>query len=271
LHTTATAIVASKLAAVQVSFVGHGYDVYATPADLALKLKHADFAVAVCAEMKLLFEQLAPNTQVFPIACGIDPVRYSFTPKPSAQCNGRLLFVGRLTEKKGLATLLTALSAIPASARPSLDIVGSGHLESALKSQCKRLHVTDFVNFLGNQTSEWIIDHAADYLALCAPFCEAENGDRDTGPLVVKEAMALGLPVITTAFMGCKEMLDDRCGFLVTPNRIDQLHHAIVRVQHMQEPERLSLLIAARERLETLFTSARSGRQLATAVEGVLS
>lgn len=270
LHTAATAIAASKLAGIRVSFVGHGYDVYATPADLSLKLAHSNFAVAVCADMKKHFEALSPSTSVYPIACGIDPVRYPFTPVSNTHCNGRLLFIGRLTEKKGLHTLLTAMSAIKPADRPGLDIVGTGHLDVQLKTLCDRLSLNDHVKFLGNKTSEWIIENGANYLALCAPFCKAKNGDRDTGPLVVKEAMALGLPVITTAFMGCKEMLDEHSGLLVSPNRVDQLQHAILRVQKMQEPDRLSLLISARDRLEKHFTSTISGERLVAAVKGTL-
>ena len=52
---------------------------------------------------------------------------------------------------------------------------------------------------------------------MLAPFHESREGDRDTGPLSVKEAMALGTPAIASRFMGLKEIVDDKCGLLVEP------------------------------------------------------
>lgn len=98
LHTAATAIAASKLSGCQVSFVGHGYDVYARPADLALKLESSSFSVCVCEDMCNQFLELAPNHPVHLVECGIELSRYPY--HPCQKHNGRLLFVGRLTEKK---------------------------------------------------------------------------------------------------------------------------------------------------------------------------
>jgi glycosyltransferase involved in cell wall biosynthesis len=265
LNATATAIVAAKLTGCTVSFVGHGFDVYATASDLTLKLKHADFSVAVCRHMQNHFEQLAPHNTAHLVECGIELERYRFNPRP--QPKQALLFIGRLTEKKGLDTLLNALALIPKASRPLLHIVGDGHLTEQLKALSKTLKITNEVSFLGSRPSHWIIEHASQYLALTAPFCVAPNGDRDTGPVVVKEAMALGLPVISTRFMGCKEIVSDNSGYLVPPRSAEALKNAITQVQELSQRERLSLLGTARKRVSDLYATEVTSKKLSKALE----
>lgn len=265
LHTAATAIAASQLSGCQVSFVGHGYDVYARPADLALKLESSSFSVCVCEDMCDQFLKLAPNHPVHLVECGIELSRYPF--HPHQHHNGRLLFVGRLTEKKGLVDLLQAMSLLPDDERPMLDLVGDGEQKSLLVALANQLGIAEQVHFLGSRPSEWIIDNAAHYLALCTPFCEARDGDRDTGPVVVKEAMALGLPVICSNFMGCKEMIVEGTGLLVPPKDPQSLAAAIVKTYSLTTSQRMSQLDKARIRVTRLYSARNSAKKLATAIE----
>jgi hypothetical protein len=73
----ATAIVAARLCGATVSFVGHGYDIYATPHDLELKLNSVDFAIAVCRDMVNDFKQLAPKADISLVYCGVELDRFS--------------------------------------------------------------------------------------------------------------------------------------------------------------------------------------------------
>lgn len=266
LHTAATAIVAARLIGCTVSFVGHGYDVYVSPADLALKLQHANFAVAVCEDMQQLFKKLAPEQQIPLIPCGIDPSRYLV--RLPENHNQRLLFVGRLAEKKGLTDLLKALAMLPEGTRPGLDIVGDGPLRAQLLQQIHALKLTRHVQLLGARPSEWFIDNAADYTALCAPFCKAENGDRDTGPLVVKEAMALGLPVICSEFMGCREILSHDSGTFTRPNAPGNIAQAIAKNLSFSTAQRHSLIHRARVRVACLYSSEISALKMTLAIQG---
>ncbi len=266
LHTKATAIAAAKLGGQSVSFVGHGFDIYVDPKDLPLKIQSSDFAVAVCRDMKSEFMSLASNSKVHHIDCGIDPKRYPF--KPQAYHNGRLLFIGRLTEKKGLEDIFQALALIEGYDRPVLDIVGEGPLKASLEAYAKELNIERAISFLGAQPSEWIIKNAANYAALCSPFCEASNGDKDTGPLVVKEAMALGLPVVCSYFMGCKDILSKKTGLFVPPKAPKAIANAIKQVFSFSTSERLNLTTRARKRVENRFSADISGLKLAMAIQG---
>lgn len=265
LESAATAIVAARLLGISVSFVGHGFDVYAHPSDLQLKLQSADLGVAVCRTMLEDFRQLAPGCQLEEINCGIDPEAYHFDPNPSPQ--QRLLFIGRLAEKKGLHHVIEALSRLPVHERPGLDIVGHGEQRDRLEKLAKDRGISDSVTFMGVKDSQWIRDNAHDYLALVAPFCLAANGDRDTGPLVLKEAMAVGLPVITTRFMGCNQIVSNNTGFFVDSGDIEGLVRAIRSVRRLPPHERLSLVQRARTRVAHFFSIERQVRSLSTCIE----
>ncbi|WP_369613738.1 glycosyltransferase family 4 protein [Marichromatium sp. PS1] len=266
--TTATAIVAARWLGIGVSFVGHGSDVYATPADLALKLDRADFAVAVCEDMRRDFTALAPRARVGVVYCGVDARTFAPVVSGAAEAD-RLLFIGRLCETKGGADLLEALALVPAAHRPRLDLVGDGPLRASLRARCTRLGLDDWVEFLGARPAEWLARHGPGYRALVAPFRIAANGARDTDPVVVKEAMAMALPVITTTLMGCKEMVTEESGWRVAPGDRAALARAIETVA-TTAPLRLAAMgQVGRRRLLELFTAERQARALSALVEEV--
>jgi glycosyltransferase involved in cell wall biosynthesis len=266
-HTSAAhAVVGARLAGISVSFVGHGFDVYSAQAEISSKLRHADFAVAVCGHMLDFFRsQYAPGKYKL-IPCGIDTSR--FRQQEVNPQRDRLLFVGRLVEKKGVDTLLRALALVPDDVRPQLDIVGDGPLRLSLLRACRELGLTTQVRFLGARSNAWLVRHGGNYTALVAPFQLASNGDRDTGPVVAKEAMALGLPVVASNFMGLAEIVDDgRTGFLFPPGDSPALARALLRLNHMTAPQRARMGQRGRRRVEECFDAQLSASSLSQLVE----
>ncbi|NQZ09054.1 MAG: glycosyltransferase [Algicola sp.] len=272
----ATAIVAARLCGVTVSFVGHGHDIYASPQDLSLKLKSVDFAVAVCLDMAHHFKSLAPQANTSLIYCGVETGRFnSFRgQQPDQHClgpqktnTGKLLFIGRLSETKGLFTLFNALHLIDRNLRPTLDIVGDGVLRGALKKHAVELGLTAYINFLGTKQSTWLIENARHYAGLVAPFEMADSGDRDSGPVVIKEAMALRLPVITTYFMGCKEMLTLESGLRVQPKDEAGLAQIITRFYAMSTAEVDTMVENAYERVNSHYCADLQATCLSAMVE----
>ena len=260
---TATAIVAARLAGVSVSFIAHGYDVYGDPCDLPAKLAAADVVFATCNDMAMHFRDLAPTVNVHVTPCGIDPDRFVPVELP---CNGRFLAIGRLAEQKGYPVLLQALALLPAGSRPVIDVVGSGPLEAEIKAEAKRLGVASSVNLLGPKPSDWIAAEGPAYLGLVAPFVICKNGDRDTGPVVVKEAMAMGLPVIASALMGLKEMVTAQTGRLVQPCDPLPLAAALAWMTALPDADRRALGRVGRERVLALFTLAMQAKGMSEAI-----
>lgn len=263
----AHAIVAARLAGITVSFVGHGSDVFATPTDLAVKLRHADLAVATCEDTRTHFRDLEPTARVETVACGIDPDRFAGDPAFNGPRTA-LVFVGRLIERKGVLEILQALRLLPSADRPSLDIVGDGPERVRLEAYAME-HGLDGVRFLGSQPADWLGQHLPRYRALLAPYFEGQDGGRDTGPLVAKEALACGVPVIASAFMGLKEIVDPDCGLLVPPRAVPALAAAIAEASSWSDVELAARGSAGRRRVLDLFTDARQAETLCAAFDAL--
>jgi glycosyltransferase involved in cell wall biosynthesis len=261
----ATAIVAARLTGLTCSFIGHGYDIYGTPSDLAAKLGAIDLAIATCDDMADDFRALCPTARIAVIPCGIDPGRFRPAP-PGAEPIPRLLAIGRLVEQKGYEVLLAALAAIPADRRPSVDVVGTGPLEAKLRGMAADLGVAGHIDFLGVRASGWIAEHGPRYRALVAPFVICANGDRDTGPMVIKEAMAMGLPVVASALMGIKDYVTEATGRLVPPGDVPAFAEAMAWVDRLAPAERGATGLAGRARLEARFTLAGEALRMTEAI-----
>lgn len=264
----AHAIVAARWMGVSVSFTGHGHDIYAVREDLPEKLHATDAAIAVCNDMAAEFLRLAPTAAVSVITCGVNPNR--FQPGEGAD-NGRYLFIGRLVEAKGLDDLLQALHRIKNETQRviAVDVIGDGPLRDELQRETARLGLLGQVRFLGARPNQWIAAEAPAYRALLCPFKPARNGERDSGPVVAKEAMAMGLPVIATRFMGFKEMITPETGVLVPVSDPTALARAILDLDALSPSERRQLGQAGRARLLALFTDAAQARALSTIIENL--
>ncbi len=267
LSAAATAIVAARLAGATASFTSHGYDVYGTPADLPLKLAAADVAIAVCQDMRSDFLRMAPEANVRLVYCGVEPS--CFVPAPGSPPNGRLLAIGRLVEQKGYDVLLAALASLAPGARPVIDVVGGGPLLAPLQQQAEALGVTDCLHFLGPRPSGWIAEQGPRYQGFVAPYRVCANGDRDTGPLVVREAMAMGLPVLVSSLMGMKEFVSPQVGRQVPPENPEALAAALCWLAGLNTTERRRMGDAGRRRVQDHYTLLHQAKGLADAIRAV--
>lgn len=146
---------------------------------------------------------------------GIDTVKFSPRPDQKSFEIKKILFVGRLVEKKGAEYLLKAYSVL-ARQYPNIKliIVGDGPMRSQLENISRTLGIS--VDFTGAITNERIIRHMHDAYVLCAPSITASNGDAEGMPTVLLEAQACGVPVVTSA-LGIENegLLEGSTGFRV--------------------------------------------------------
>jgi glycosyltransferase involved in cell wall biosynthesis len=260
LASLAYAIVGSRLAGITVSSIGHGHDVYVNEDDLKEKLAQCDFSVAVCSDMVNKFKQRNAG-QIKLLHCGVD--LNLFSAKPTYLNDSiKLLFIGRLVEKKGLQFLLPALKYLVKKYDVILDIVGDGPMLNDLKYMAEQLNIKKNVRFLGRKRAQWIAQNTVNYSALVAPFCIANNGDRDTGPLVLKEAMASGIPVITTDLMGTKEIVNEDVGFKCEPESIAELEKTLVKFCELTPYERYLKGVNAKRRVASQFNALSQAKKL---------
>ena len=161
---------------------------------------------------------------------GVDCARFRPTGRPIAQRDRRVLFVGRLVEKKGCEYLIRAFArvqqAVPES---SLIIVGDGALRESLTQEARALGVR--AEFRGECTGEQVQREFALARVFCLPSVTAANGDAEGFGLVVLEAQASGVPVVTSARGGAVEGLaDGRTGYAVRERDVDALTERLIEL-----------------------------------------
>ncbi len=151
--------------------------------------------------------------RVLPI--GIDTARFQPGPLPMAERARRVLFVGRLVEKKGCTHLLQAMALPPLKAAAAeLVVVGDGPQRGALEAQARALGVA--ARFLGACDSARVQAELHAARVLCLPSVTAASGDAEGFGLVLLEAQACGVPVVSSARGGRDEgLLDGRTGHAV--------------------------------------------------------
>ncbi|MEM9782615.1 MAG: glycosyltransferase [Pseudomonadota bacterium] len=159
-----------------------------------------------------------PEDRIDVVFSGLELGRFPFRQRVAAPgeviC---LVSVGRLTEKKGHRYTLQALAALKArGVQARLEIVGDGVLRDGLEAEARALGITSETTFHGATSSERVAQILSGGHIFLAHSVTAANGDQDAPTNTVKEAMAVGLPVIATRHGGYPEIVHDgETGFLV--------------------------------------------------------
>jgi len=231
------------------------------PAAARLLVRQAD-AVVGATEALAATARAEGARRAVTIACGADLDR--FRPTAGAAHNGRLLFVGRLIDCKGVDSAIEALAKIDPARRPGLDIVGAGPEQGGLAALAAALGVA--VRFLGARPNGWFAEAGGGYMALVAPFRRGRDGQIDSGPVVLKEALALGLPVITTDLPGPAGIVAG-AGTVVPADHPAALAVAITRIAALAPAARAGAARAARARAEGFGLDAQAGALRALAAE----
>ncbi|HWE13265.1 MAG TPA: glycosyltransferase [Solirubrobacteraceae bacterium] len=186
------------------------------------------------------------------------PIGIPIPPDAGAERAPRVLFVGRLVEKKGCADLLEALSGLPDP--PSVDVIGEGPLRADLERLADDLRVP--ARFLGSRDPEYVARAMSSSLLLCVPCKAAASGDQDGLPMVFLEAAAHRLPVVSYASGGVPEgVADGETGLLAPEGDVVALARSLQAV--VRDPELAGRLgSAGRARVEAMFDINRCTARL---------
>ena len=143
-----------------------------------------------------------------------------------------IIAVGRLIAKKGFADLIRACLLLLERRRSfHCKIIGDGPLENELRGQIEQLGLQKCVDLPGARSQNEIREHLAAANVFVLPSVIDPDGGMDNLPTVIMEAMATGLPVVSTAIGGIPEMvIHNETGFLVEPGNATELAGAIDRV-----------------------------------------
>ena len=183
----------------------------------------------------------------------------------------RLLFVGRLVERKGVEVLVRALARLRHARDAELVIVGSGNREDSVRRTAALEGVSDHVHFRGFVTAERLAQEYADADIFVLPAVVDSRGDTEGLGVVLLEAMAYERPVVASRAGGIPDIvIDGETGWLSDPGDSEVLARRILQV--ISDPDEARRVAAqGKRRAEARFSWDRileeTGAVYASAVE----
>jgi len=252
------------------SVTAHAYDIFKDPRNLPEKLREASFATTGCEYNVRHLAAIAPEAagRIHEVVMGVDGDRFRRTrPHPGGR---HVVAVGRLVEKKGFAHLAEATGIL--AGRAPLDrvtIVGDGPLRGELAQRIADLGLEDTVVLAGWREPDDVRDLLEEADLLAMPCVVATDGDRDSMPVVVKEALAMEVPVVASDEVGLPEVVRPEWGALVPPGDADALAGAIEDLLARPLGERLAMGQAGREFVLAHAAVREETRRLSNLIEAV--
>ncbi|NJN87776.1 MAG: colanic acid biosynthesis glycosyltransferase WcaL [Leptolyngbyaceae cyanobacterium SL_7_1] len=173
---------------------------------------------------------------------GLDASKFPFTARHVDLNRGvRIATTGRLVEKKGIEYVIQAVAKL-LEAYPTLqyNIIGDGVLKPSLQALIDQLGVNQSVHLLGWKNEQEMAEILRETDLFVAPSITAQDGNQDAPVNVLKEAMAMGLPTISTQHGGIPELIEDGVNGFLVPERdvdalVDRLDYLIQHPQRWQE------------------------------------
>jgi glycosyltransferase involved in cell wall biosynthesis len=283
---TTVAWLASMMTGLPFSFTAHAKDIYCESLNpsglLRRKMRAARFVVTCTDANREHLLGVEPNARV---RCVYHGLNAEFTELlggtdgaalPSLKTGAprlRALGVGRLVEKKGFDVMVEACGILRRRDVPfEAVIVGEhGEHEAEIRRRIEALGLGDSVRLAGPMEQTRLFEEYRSAGVFCLPCRVLDNGDRDGIPNVLMEAMACGLPVVTTPVSGIPEIIRDGFnGRLVPPDDPAALADALLRIDADQQFAQ-SLSAQARATVRERFDGERFAAELAALFREVLS
>ncbi len=231
---TTVAYVASRFTGIQFSFTSHAWDIFKERTMLDVKLDHALFHATISQYNKDYIQNLSPATadKIYVNRCGVNLEQFVFRSPYQVKTPFEILFVGRLVEKKGVLKLIEACERLRSKGYKFVcNIVGDGSQEKQARELINSYKLQNFIFLLGGLTREQLLPFWEKASVFVLPCTIEKNGNRDGIPVVLMEAMASGIPVISTTVSGIPELVvDGITGLLVEPDDIDALCNSMMRI-----------------------------------------
>jgi glycosyltransferase involved in cell wall biosynthesis len=214
------------------SVSAHAKDIYTTdPKFISRRIAAAEFVATCTAYNAQFLRDLAPQCaeRIHLIYHGVDVENFSPALHSLAQENPLILAIGRFKEKKGFDLLIDACSLlVKQGIRLRCEIVGYGDLKAQLAEQIRTSGVAHCVTLrdpVDHSELAAVLRRASVFVLPCRV---PDDGDRDGIPNSILEAMACGIPVVSTTISGIPEVIEHGAnGFLVAPDDAVKLADAI--------------------------------------------
>jgi glycosyltransferase involved in cell wall biosynthesis len=244
------------------SFTGHAADLFRERCSLKDKIKRAQFIVCISNfHRDFYIDEGADPSQLIISYCGIDTAMFSpcLDAKSDSQNTEqgpiRLLSSARLVDKKGFKYLISACKNLEQQGVDfSCTIAGDGPLLNELEYQIQQLHLGHRITLTGRPLlQEDIPDFMRSGYIYCLPCVWAADGDVDGLPQMLMEAMACGVPVVSTKLVGIPDLvIDGETGLLAEPNNTNDLSSKLLQLIE-DKVLRNNLAINGRQQVERQF------------------
>jgi glycosyltransferase involved in cell wall biosynthesis len=251
------------------SFTAHARDLYQVPDKaLADRIRRAKAVVTCCRANLEYLNRIAPSqeSKFSLVYHGVNLKDFQPDPSPGANSASHgplILSVGRLVEKKGFQDLLQALLIVKERGEKfHCSIYGDGPLCEQLGDWIEKHGMAGEVTLMGDRTQQELISVFQSATLFVLTPAQTGDGDRDGIPNVLVEAMAVGLPVITTAVSGIPELVENnQNGLLYQPHDVDGIAAGIIELLQDAEKRR-KLGSAASKKVARQFDITQAASRL---------
>ncbi|MBQ4810557.1 glycosyltransferase family 4 protein [Pseudoalteromonas luteoviolacea] len=196
--------------------------------DVACPKGPAKWVADTCNLSVLELESLrtTKNSEAIVLKRGLDLSLYKTAIKNKSAI--KLIFVGNIVEGSGLQYLLKALAALPSRTEVMIDVVGNGPMKKQLVNALIKLRLNQKVHFLGDKPRKWLLKNLPKYSGMITPFCSDADVINVNNINYIKEAMACGLPILTSNIAVCDELTSSNTGMKCPPNSVDALKNMLL-------------------------------------------
>ena len=257
---TTVAMAVAQYLEIPFSMTIHARDLFVDTALLPAKLDKAEFVVTISEYNRRILRGMARDSRaaekIRVLHCGID--LRSFPPRIGLKApSGAPVFfaVGRLVPKKGYLYLVEAAKILKDRGVPfEVRVIGGGPDDALLRRKIAELEVGDRVKLEGAMPQEKLLPLLREADAFVLPCVLAQDGDQDGIPVSIMEAMAYGIPCVSTEISGIPELIEDgKDGLLVPEKNPARLADALERLA-LDPKLREKLGQAGRKKVEASFT-----------------
>ncbi len=262
--TTITALV-SALSKRPFSFTAHAFDIFINQKGLCEKVAKSKFIITVSKYNREFINEVCGKKfqkKIKIVHAGIEPEFFKSKKTEKSEIF-TIVSVGQFISKKGFRYLLAALSLVKdRGLKFQCNIIGKGPQLKILKKLRKEFEIPLEVDFVGEKTKDEVREFLNQAHLFILPSIITKQGDRDSIPVVLMEAMSLELPVISSDIVGIPELVTEESGTLIRPKDYRRLAWEIEQFINMEPEERHKIGLAGRKKVMEDFNINKEADKL---------